>query len=49
MEKPQLTLRDTRDPSYSVIDKKTKRVTDYIPEEAPKIPPFDLAMMYSVD
>ena len=46
--KPQLILQDTRDPSYSVIDKKTKQVTDYSPEqeeEAPEIPPFDLAMM----
>ena len=50
--KPQLILRDTRDPSYSVIDKIKKQVTDYIPEqeeEAPEIPSFDLSMMYSVD
>ena len=49
--KPKLILQDTRDPSYSVIDKK-KQVTDYIPEqeeEAPEIPSFDLSMMYSVD
>ena len=49
---PQLILRDTRDPSYSVIDKKIKQVTDYIPEleeQAPEIPSFDLSMMYSVD
>ena len=42
--KPQLILQDTRDPSYSVIDKIKQQVTDYIPEqeeEAPEIPSFD--------
>ena len=42
--KPQSILQDTRDPSYSVIDKIKQQVTDYIPEqeeEAPEIPSFD--------